>query len=254
MRVYLAGLESKLHNKSIIEQIYSNSGTISILGSFFNIRRRNTGSYSLLFPYFKDFLLDSGAFSFMNSQCNVHDWNKYLEEYADYIKKNQVEKFFELDIDMIVGYDKVKEYRSILERIVNRPCIPVWHRSRGQDEFLRLCDEYSYVAIGGIAIKHISQNEYKNFTYLIRESHRRSCKIHGLGFTSFSGLRKYHFDSVDSTSWLGGSRFGQLYKFANGQLRRISHKDNTRAVDTLGLDSFNFGEWVKFQKYAEVHL
>ena len=254
MKIYLAGLEHRLYNKSIIEQIYSNSGTISILGSFFTICQRNTESYLSLLPHFKDFLLDSGAFSFMNSKSNVRDWYEYLEKYAAYIKENRVENFFELDIDMIIGYDKVKEYRSILERIVNRPCIPVWHRSRGQDEFLRLCDEYSYVAVGGIAIKHIRRNEYKNFTYLIKEAHKRDCKIHALGFTNFSGLRKYHFDSVDSTSWMGGGRFGQLYKFANGQLRQISHKDNTRVVDILGIDSFNFGEWVKFQKYAEAHL
>ena len=38
-------------------------------------------------------------------------------------------------------------------------------------------------------------------------------KIHALGFTSISGLEKYHFDSVDSTSLTTGNRFRMLYHF-----------------------------------------
>ena len=190
----------------------------------------------------------------MNSPGSMQDWNRYLEEYASFIKDNRVEKFFELDIDIIVGYDKVKEYRATLEHIVNRPCIPVWHRSRGYDEFIRLCKEYSYIAVGGIAIKHIRREEYKYFTQLIREAHKRNCKIHALGFTNPSELRKYHFDSVDSSSWTSGGRYGSLYKFINGEMRVFSRKEAMRVSDYRKIDGFNFGEWIKFQKYAEVHL
>ena len=254
MKIYLSSLECKLHNRQITEQIYSASGTISVLGSYFSICQRNKDFYSSFIPHFKDFMLDSGAFSFMNSQNKARDWNKYLEEYASFIKKNRVEKFFELDIDVIAGYDKVREYRATLERMVNRPCIPVWHRLRGHDEFVRLCEEYSYIAVGGIAIKHIRREEYKYFTHLIREAHKRNCKIHALGFTNPSELRKYHFDSVDSSSWTTGGRYGNLYEFSGGKLSVMSRKDRMRVSDIAGIDSFNFREWVKFQQYAEVHL
>ena len=129
MNVYLAALECKLANKRIIEQIQRDTGTISILGSYFSISRRNEKLYASLIPHFKDFMLDSGAFSFMNSESVAIDWDKYLEDYAAFIKTNRVEKFFELDIDVIVGYDKVKEYRLRLEGLTCRPSIPVWHRS-----------------------------------------------------------------------------------------------------------------------------
>ena len=254
MNVYLAALECKLGNKRIIEQIQRDSGTISILGSYFSISRRNEKLYASLIPHFKDFVLDSGAFTFMNSERVNIDWDKYLEDYAAFIKANRVEKFFELDIDVITGYDKVKEYRSRLEGLTGRPSIPVWHRSRGYAEFIRLCEEYPYIAVGGIAIKHIRREEYKHFTRLIKEAHKRNCKIHALGFTNPSELRKYHFDSVDSSSWTCGGRYGSLYEFRGGQLRLTSRKDGTRVKDIDGIDRFNFGEWVKFQKYAEVHL
>lgn len=254
MRVYLASIEEKLTNKGIIEQIISRAGEISILGSFFRISQRDVKKYSSLIPYFKDFILDSGAFSFMSSQSVNHDWNEYIEEYASFIKEKEVEKFFELDIDSITGYEKVKEYRAILERKVNRPCIPVWHRTRGAEEFFRLCEEYSYIAIGGIAIRYVRQNEYKYFPYLINEAHKRNCKIHALGFTNLRVLNKYHFDSVDSSSWSSGGRYGTIFKFRNGILESRKRKEDMRISDYVRLDKFNFEEWVKFQKWAEVHM
>ena len=254
MKIYLAGVECKLTNQRIIERIYSKSGEISVLGSFFGIRQRGLKRYAYLMPNFKDFMLDSGAFSFMNSNSVKEDWRDYIEQYASFINENRVEKFFELDIDSLVGYEKVKEYRMLLERKVNRQSIPVWHRTRGAEEFFRLCEEYRYISIGGIAIKHISSSEYKYFPYLINEAHKRGCKIHALGFTDLGKLKKYHFDSVDSSSWSSGSRYGTTYRFKDGRMESKKRKKSRRVLDWRGLDEFNFGEWVKFQKYAEVHL
>lgn len=254
MNIYLASLECKVDNERIIEQIKTSPCAISILGSYYSICQRNKKYYTTLIPNFKDFMLDSGAFSFMNSKNVSLNWDKYIEEYAAFIKENHVLKFFELDIDVIAGYSKVKEYRARLERMSGYPSIPVWHRSRGYDEFLRLCEEYSYIAVGGIAIKHIRREEYKYFSRLIREAHKRNCKIHALGFTNPSELRKYHFDSVDSSSWTTGGRYGNVYMFRDGDLQVFSRKGSMRVSDYRQADSFNFGEWVKFQKYAEVHL
>lgn len=252
MNVYLAALETTLPNNLISEQVLSTP--VLILGSYYSICQRNPKRYCELIPNFKDFMLDSGAFSFMNSGSSNQEWNRYIEEYAEFIKKNNVEKFFELDIDVIVGYDQVKEYRYILERLVNKPSIPVWHKSRGYEEFLRLCEEYPYVAIGGIAIKNIRQDEYKYFTRMIREAHKRNSKIHGLGFTGSDNLKKYHFDSVDSSSWNTGVRYGNLYMFNGNRIVMQKRKADTRVGDMRGLNAHNFTEWVKFQKYAETHL
>ena len=254
MRIYLASLEYYLSNAGIIDQIRSFPRTISILGSYYNISHRNKKLYTTIIPYFKDFMLDSGAFSFINSQKAKINWDEYLEKYASYISETHTEKYFEFDIDMLVGYEKVKEYRARLEALTGIPSIPVWHRSRGQDEFLRLCDEYSYVAVGGIAIKHIRFDEYKYFTTLIQEAHRRNCKIHALGFTHLTEVRKYHFDSVDSSTWTTGGRYGSVFMYRNGHMRMQKRKANTRVSDTPGLDMFNFGEWLNYQRYAEVHL
>lgn len=201
----------------------------------------------------KDFLLDSGAFTFMSNAKSHVSWDEYIERYADFIKRNNIEKFFELDIDSVVGYDKVLEYRRKLEGLAGRPCIPVWHKTRGIEDFKKMCDEYDYVAIGGIVAKEIRPEHYKIFPALINEAHKKGAKIHGLGFTNINLLPLYHFDSVDSTSWTTGCRYGSLYHFNNGKMTSFPRSQGKRALRHK-INEHNLNEWIKFQKYAEVNL
>ena len=209
-----------------------------------------------LMPYFGDFLLDSGAFTFMQNSKTHVNWNDYLERYADFINEYNIEKFFELDIDSVVGYDNVLKLRDKLETLTGKRCIPVWHLSRGKEEFLRMCDEYPYVAIGGIVSKEIKQTQYKYFPYFISEAHKRGAKIHGLGFTNLEGMRTYHFDSVDSTAWTTGNRFGHVYKFDGKTITKQNKPDGTRMPKEKSreLAVNNFIEWCRFQQYAEGNL
>lgn len=173
-----------------------------------------------LIPYYGDFLLDSGAFTFMQGKGGSPNWDEYVERYADFIVRNDVQKYFELDIDSVVGYERVKEIRRKLERLTGRPSIPVWHISRGIGDFRRMCDEYSYVAVGGIVSKEIKPDKYPALPPLISEAHKRGAKIHGLGFTALDWLGKCHFDSVDSTAWTTGNRFGYLYYFDGKTMKK----------------------------------
>lgn len=207
-----------------------------------------------LLNYFGDFLLDSGAFTFMQNSKSHLDWNDYIEKYANFINRNKIEKFFELDIDSVVGYDKVLKFREKLEKLTGKQCIPVWHKSRGLDEFKKMCDEYSYVAIGGIVSKEIKPDQYKAFPIMINEAHKRGAKIHGLGFTNLKLLPKCHFDSVDSTAWTTGNRFGFIYHFNGKTMVKINCPKGKRLADSRKVALINYTEWIKFQKYAEANL
>lgn len=207
-----------------------------------------------LIPYFGDFLLDSGAFTFMQNSNVKTDWNEYVERYADFINRNKVEKFFELDIDSVIGYEEVKKLRFKLEKLTGRQVIPVWHKSRGLEEYRRLCSDYNYIAIGGIAIKHITRAQYPAFTQLLKIAHSMGTKVHGLGFTSLNEITKYHFDSVDSTAWTTGNRFGYIYKFDGKTMRKIDKPDGMVLSDSRRVALINYCEWLKFQKYALTHL
>lgn len=207
-----------------------------------------------LLPLFGDFLLDSGAFTFMTDNSSHLDWDEYIERYAAFIVRNNIQKYFELDIDSVVGYERVKQFRNKLEKLTNRPCIPVWHKARGISEWSRMCDEYNYVAIGGIVSKEIKPDQYKAFPHMIAEAHRRKAKVHGLGFTNLTLLPKIHFDSVDSTAWTTGNRFGFIYKFNGKTMIKIDCPKGKRLGDPRKVALINYTEWIKFQKYAETNL
>ena len=57
------------------------------------------------------FMLDSGAFTFMTSSKKKVDFDEYLSKYIEFISKHDIKLFFELDIDSVVGYEQVSQYR-----------------------------------------------------------------------------------------------------------------------------------------------
>lgn len=177
----------------------------------------------------------------------------YLLKYAEWINRYHIKQFFELDVDKIVGYSRVLDYRKELQDLTGEPSIPVWHKTRGAEEFLRTCEEFPYVAVGGIAAKDIKRSEYPAFGKMIKEAHKRGAKIHGLGFTAVTELGKYHFDSVDSSAWTTGNRFGYIDIFHNGaMIRKKPPRGHRLKVEEAAKN--NFCEWVKFQRYAENKL
>lgn len=247
MKIYLAGV-APWRDGGGYDQIIRDSKPY-ILESFYY----TDADTERLLPYFGDFLLDSGAFTFLSNQKKQLDWNDYIERYCHFVVKNKVSSFFELDIDSIVGYEKVKEIRKTIEKKTGRQTIPVWHKSRGKDEFIRMCDEYPRVAIGGIVTKEITREQYKYFPWFLEQAHQRGCKVHGLGFTSLDGVVKYKFDSVDSTAWTTGNRFGFVYKFNGTTMIKIDVPNGKRLNGKLAAVN-NFAEWIKFQQYADENL
>ena len=210
-----------------------------------------------LLPHYGDFLLDSGAFTFCGTGgFSPTKFDEYVERYADFIVRNKIQKFFELDVDSITGYEQVLRYRQKLERLTGRRCIPVWHIERGKDEFIRHCKEYDYVALGGYvaAIKagDPRQRAYvRAYPWFIRTAHQHGAKIHGLGFTNLQGLQKYHFDSVDSTAWTTGNRFGYVYRFNGTTMEKHQPRQGERIGNSRAVALNNFTEWVKFQNHAK---
>lgn len=89
---------------------------------------------------------------------------------------------------------------------------------------------------------------------MIDEAHKRGAKVHGLGFTALDWLPKCHFDSVDSTSWTTGNRFGFIYKFDGKTMKKIDAPNGKRLSDSRTVAFINYCEWIKFQKYADAHL
>lgn len=249
MDVFLAGLHAE-KNRANAEDDFRQR--ILVLESFYYMD-------DWMVPYIRDhwdFLLDSGAFTFMNDTKNAEgvSWEEYTERYAQFIVENDIDLFFELDIDAVVGIKRVEEIRKRLEDLTDKLPIPVWHKTRGKKYWEMMIEKYPYVALGGMA----SNVGYKDkveavFPYFINTARKAGAKIHALGYTSIKGLRKYKFDSVDSTAWLYGNRGGFLYHFNGRDLEKRDAPEGHR-LKARPAAIHNFREWVKFQHYAKTNL
>lgn len=213
-----------------------------ILESFYYV----TPFVTRLIPKFGDFLLDSGAFTFMHNNKNI-DYKIYTQNFIDYINKNNIKHYFELDIDSLIGFEEVKKLRAYIEKETNKKCIPVFHKSRGLKEWEKMCEEYNYVAIGTIG-EYAKNPEI--LKYLLSIARKNNTKVHGLGFTQLKTLKNYDFYSVDSTSWNCGNRFGTIYRFNGHNLDKVNKPTGKRVLTNLTLQN-NFLEWVKYQLYVD---
>ena len=109
-RLYIAGSPPWGYGEG--GYVSTNASRVNRLQSYAYITSEETATVNR----FKSFMLDSGAFTFAygsKTQVNLAD---YLEQYIDYINQNNVKLFFELDVDKLVGYERVLEYRKTLER------------------------------------------------------------------------------------------------------------------------------------------
>lgn len=246
MKVYLAGVSPFL--KLVYNEICKCKSAY-ILESFYYMDE----DMEKAIPTFKDFLLDSGAFTFFSGKHSNVDWDDYVDRYADFINRNNIKHFFELDIDSIVGYDKVIKIRERLEKRTSKQSIPVFHLSRGIAEYKNLCNNYKYIAIG-CSGKHDSRWTREHPDKLKKLVLYAKCKgvdVHGLGFTSLVGLKQIPFYSVDSTSWVAGNRFGCIYKFSGDTIIKFDKKQGQRLANSKKTALNNFVNWLKFQKYMD---
>ena len=243
MKIFLAGFQSH-------RDIFFKVKPKYILESFYYIKNNDFVNY--MNDIAESVLLDSGAFTFLNASKKNNNFDEYVVKYANFIKKNKIINYFEMDIDAIVGIKKVEEYRKYIEDFTNTRSIPVWHKSRGIDYFENLTKNYDYIAIGGLAIKDIKRSEYKYLNPLIDIAHKNNCKVHGLGFTNTTLLKSIKFDTVDSTTWNRG-RFGELCLYSNGNIEYIQRK-KSRLKNQKQASEFNLLQWKKYADYVERNI
>jgi hypothetical protein len=251
MKIYLAGFKT-------IEKYYTETTQdIYLLSSFWEYKNGKYGQYVLQDRH----ILDSGAFTAINDKKGKYknyDWDSYLKKYIQFIKQTNQKLFFELDIDCVVGLKKVEDYRKQIEDAIGIAPIVCWHQNRGPDYWIKSCEDYDYVALGTTQASNIGKKIRANpnvLNWFIDNAHKNKAKIHGLGFTSAPWLTKLKFDSVDSTTWNVGGKFGNAIVFDKNGLPTQQYKnENKRVKDSAGLNVFNFNQWVKFQKYADNNL
>lgn len=175
----------------------------------------------------QEVLIDSGAHSFQKGK--KVDWVEYTKQYAEFIKRfdrPNVVGYFEMDVDNIIGYDKVLELRNILESVSDK-IIPVWHKNRGIEDFKKMCKDYQgkVIAVTGFKNEDIQDHQYLMF---LKYAKKYNCRVHCLGMTRKKILDKVPFDYVDSSSWVQSSIFGRIDE--KGKVSKQFSKENRGVV------------------------
>lgn len=205
MQLYMATMEN---NGTLVHSGKCDFG----LMSFFYLKN-NQEKFDRMSQSLNHILIDSGAHSFQHG-LKV-DWETYTQDFADFIARNtdnpKIEGFFEMDVDNVIGYDRVLELRAILESVSNK-IIPVWHRNRGIPDFIDMCKKYTgrRIAITGFKNNDILDSQYNLF---INTAHKYGCKIHVLGMTRVGLLNDLNLgleDSFDSSSWVMLSAYAKM--------------------------------------------
>lgn len=192
-------------------------------------------------------MIDSGAHSFQKG-AKV-DWLEYTKEYAEFIKKfdnPKVVGYFEMDVDNIIGYEKVLQLRKILEAASDK-IIPVWHKNRGIADFKEMCQKYSgkIIAITGFKNEDIRDNQYGMF---LKYAKSHGCRVHCLGMTRRPILDRVPFDFVDSSSWKQGALYGRIGQSSRKVSRTMTRTRMDQVValaykDGMQMQAHYYGKW-----------
>lgn len=210
MKIFLSAVEGSVAKPAIEELINNGEKLLYNLMSFYYIKKSNIEHVIKVRDHSEAILIDSGAHSFQFGK--KVDWTEYTKKYAEFIKefdKDNVIGYFEMDIENIIGYDKVKDLRRILENVSDK-IIPVWHPPRGIQDFKDMCAQYAgkIIAIGGFRGTDIKDEQFLMF---LKYAKKHNCKVHCLGMTRKKVLDKVPFDYVDSSTWLTQANYGATY-------------------------------------------
>lgn len=209
------------------------------------------------------FLLDSGAHTiYMKHASNLVGENKFkfydskefysfMDNYAEFIKKNNeyIDTF--VTLDAINNPKKTFLIQEYFEKEHNLRPLPVVHCGADPKYVGKYIDKgYDYIGIGGLA-QGANREEYIHWitdifqTYICDNNGYPKIKTHGFAVTSFDLLLNFPWYSVDSTTWLNGSKFGYVF---------IPKKKNGKFIfDEQGISLF-ISDRSSYKKYEGKHL
>lgn len=195
MNLHFAGADGNIAYNNPLHEL----GAKNRLESFYSLATKSPSrGFNLL--------LDSGGFVARTKGINIR-----VQEFARYIKKNNVKFAFELD----VMDAKTTEYnREYLMKETAAKIIPVYHYSDFVEKNYKLLyhfiENFDYISIGGVAGEGNGRSNEKMLYDFVFSHTQDKVKVHGLGITALGNLKNYPFYSVDSTSWLSAARFGNF--------------------------------------------
>lgn len=276
MRIFLAGGE----NSAAIDTLLDIKAPNVFLSYFYLKNSNATGK--ILEDYKRNgtvMALDSGAYTFLAStgqgrgntvkgQPISDKPDEYIRGYIQWLKKygSYFDFYVELDIDRVVGWEKVKEFREdFREQGLIDKLLLVWHDSipDGIKQFEMDCQEVNYLAIG-------DHPDFGRFSMLLEIAKKYKKKVHAFATTKPDYIERFSFYSADSTSWKAGSKYGTTYYLQGEKILASNDKvirkrimsfdyfklydvdwDKVLRDDASEIDKINAIAWIEYGKIID---
>lgn len=216
--IFFAGCES---NKLKDELVFA--GCLNVLVTYVHLRNKSKDNARKTLAPFRNVILDSGGFTFIQrmragetiSDQEVKDYNREYIEFCDEMK-DTFNWVFEFDMNAQIS----EQYRrDSIDEMNHRGIrvVPVIHEITD----LKKLDQMGYfdhdlVALAGKLTGNSLSGPIIPF---FNECRKRGVMVHGLAATDEQSITTAPYATVDSSSWLAGSRYGCTYIFQNGRLK-----------------------------------
>lgn len=196
----------------------------------------DSGAFTIISKYFPRLTATKSKYHFRKNPppdfiFTEEYWIPYIEKYVQFLTdySSYIYVAANMDLDNIVGRDVVnkwnEKYFAPLQKKMN--VVFIAHKDQtglhgdktGRKRFLEYCGLYDYVGVN---------NAWQNdIPYVFKTARHYGNRVHGFALTSFSALREFPFFSVDSTTWLGGSRYGSSYVYDGKNFKTIDYKNKS---------------------------
>lgn len=244
---------------------FSGTDNTRYMGNLYQNYNNSDINLLVAFPYkrslmgndpksFKHFIADSGAFTAMNTGKKID--SKFIDQYIEWIVENGIQHYIEMDLDEIIGVQKTAEIRKYIEDSVGIKSIQTWHKERGLNGWIEMCESCDYIAISMSRKTNVSrwiyEQKFKPLETLMHYAYKNKTKVHALGCTNFNVLKRFHFYSCDSSSFTSGSRYGTIYNWEGDHLQQYSSKN--KRLDYGKIQLQNVKAFKEAMDYAEKYL
>jgi hypothetical protein len=198
-----------------VSKEFFDAGAKDVLVSYIDFRNKNLDKLKGRGKVF----LDSGAYSAFTRKVKID-----LNEYCEFIKRNDFVDVY-AGLDVIGNWKMTAENQKLMEEKGLKP-LPTYHFGSPFSELERLCQNYDYIALGGLVPLAMRRRIMKlwldNCFGIINKYWPK--KIHGFGVNAFWAWERYPFYSVDATSWVKWAGFKRLAKFTQKKKFEICNK------------------------------
>lgn len=164
-------------------------------------------------------MFDSGAYSAKSqgAAISLPNYTRFLQEHQDLAEVCA-------NLDVIGDPDASASNQAALEAAGLHP-IPVFHGGSPLPVLENLCNQYPYVALGGMTAPSARAQLWPWLARCFTIAERHGTRLHGFGLTGWQALLDFPFYSVDSSSWGAGHRYGSVPVWDGRRMIKLTLSD-----------------------------